>query len=133
MIPARLTLLLLTLCACGTSTTTTTNPDTLRISDPVQRLLSELDRDGSGSLGQDELQAHDPAALLPMLDSDGDGQVSLEELRTDLNTWPEPRSATPDPGRSPPPGDLPPPVLRPGEQERPEDAKDGPPTPGRRP
>jgi hypothetical protein len=117
---------------CGCSSAPSPSPTT-RISDPVARIFAELDRDGSGGLGLGELMAHDPKALLPLLDTDRDGAVSLEELRADLNTWPEPRSAQPERPRDPPPGDLPPPVLRPGQQERPEDAKDGPPPRERQP
>ncbi len=127
----RLLLVLLTAAACG-DPAPAPSAGTTRISDPVLRIFQELDSDGSGGLQQGELMAWDPASLMPMLDGNGDGQVDLEELRADLNAWPEPKSARPESGE-PPQGDLPPPALRPGEQERPEDAQDGPPRPGRRP
>lgn len=128
-----LLLLLPLLVACSTAPAPTGAVSNSRISDPVARIFAELDRDGSGGLALGELMAHDPKALLPLLDRDRDGTVSLEELRADLDAWPEPRAAQPDRPRDPPPGDLPPPVLRPGQQERPEDAQDGPPPPKRTP
>ncbi len=60
-----------------------------RISDPLEPLFAELDSDGSGSLGQDELRAADPADLLRRLDLDADGAVSPAELRANLELWPE--------------------------------------------
>ncbi len=60
-----------------------------RISDPLDRLFSELDDDGSGALSLDELRCAEPDDLLARLDLDGDGAVSPDELRADLELWPE--------------------------------------------
>ena len=68
--------LFLLLAACGGSAP--------RFPDPAAGMLARLDRDGSGSLSADELQARDPATALAAMDTDGDGVVSLAELRADL-------------------------------------------------
>lgn len=90
-----------------------------RITHPSVALFALLDEDGSGLLSVDELHCTQPQDLLERLDTNKDRLISLDELRSDLEGWPEDLSRHASHGArhqqdKPKAGPLPPKPPKPG-------------------